>query len=327
MDVTSLDGAVQYFCTQGLAQSTRGTYKSALRRFYDFCAQYSIVSPFPVSEAILCYFTTYLATQNLSPQTIKTYLAGVRHMQITLGLPEPRAFSSLPRLKLVQAGIQRTHAQRTRPPNVRMPITPAILRQMHAQWSPNASDADVAMLWAASTVCFFGFFRAGEITVPSQGSFNPARHLSWGDVAVDSKVSPKVIRVTLKFSKTDQLGKGTEVYLGRTGCSLCPVAATLAYMSARGDQPGQFFRFKNREALTKAKFVHHVRSVLQRAGLPQDEFAGHSFRIGAATAAAKAGLEDSTIRTLGRWNSAAFLVYIRTPRESLAGMSAVLAVS
>ena len=46
-----------------------------------------------------------------------------------------------------------------------------------------------------------------------------------------------------------------------------------------------------------------------------------------ATVLAKAGLEDSTIRTLGRWNSAAFLVYIRTPRESLAGMSAVLAVS
>ena len=163
----------------------------------------------------------------------------------------PTRTSSLPRLKLVQAGIQRTHAKRTHPPNVRMPITPAILRQMHAQWSPNASDTDVAMLWAASTVCFFGFFRAGEITVPSQGSFNPARHLSWGDVAVDSKVSPKVIRVTLKFSKTNQLGKGTEVYLGRTGCSLCPVAATLAYMLARGDQPGQFFRFKNGELLRR----------------------------------------------------------------------------
>ena len=31
-------------------------------------------------------------------------------MQITLGLPEPRAFSSLPRLRLVQSGIQRTLA-------------------------------------------------------------------------------------------------------------------------------------------------------------------------------------------------------------------------
>lgn len=41
----------------------------------------SIIS-FPVSEALLCYFASFLACQQLSPQRINTYLAGVRHMQI-----------------------------------------------------------------------------------------------------------------------------------------------------------------------------------------------------------------------------------------------------
>lgn len=54
---------------------------------------------------------------------------------------------------------------------------------------------------------------------------------------------------------------------------------------------------------------------LQVLGLPWDNFAGHSFRIGAATAAAKAGIEDSVIQSLGRWSSAAFLTYIRILRE------------
>lgn len=249
-------------------------------------------------------------------------------MQVTLGLPEPRAFSSLPRLKLVQAGIQRSHAERvTHPPNIRLPITPTILLKMQQVWSSSASDQDTIMLWAASVLCFYGFFRSGEITTPTANAFNAKKHLSWGDVTIDNPQDPKVLRVTLKFSKTDQLGKGAEVFIGKTGCTLCPIAAVTAYMVARGNQPGQFFKFKDGQPLTKPRFVKHVRSALQKAGLPYNDFAGHSFRIGAATTAARAGIEDSQIRILGRWNSAAFMAYIRSPREGLAGVSKVLAKS
>ena len=53
---------------------------------------------------------------------------------------------------------------------------------------------------------------------------------------------------------------------------------------------------------------------LERMGLPANQFAGHSFRIGEATAAAQAGLEDSVFQALGRWSNAAFMLYIRMPR-------------
>ena len=53
---------------------------------------------------------------------------------------------------------------------------------------------------------------------------------------------------------------------------------------------------------------------------PQGDYAGHSFRIGDATSAALAGVEDSTIQALGRRQSAAFLQYIRMPREQLASI-------
>ena len=59
---------------------------------------------------------------------------------------------------------------------------------------------------------------------------------------------------------------------------------------------GPFFQLKNGGPLTRACFVHKVRAALQAVGLPYDQFAGHSFRIGAATTAAKAGVEDSKIR-------------------------------
>ena len=105
-----------------------------------------------------------------------------------------------------------------------------------------------------------------------------------------------------------------KVYIGRTGDMLCPVAAVLYFMASRGYSEGPFFRFSNGQPLTKAKLTDHIQQALCSLGLPYQDFTGHSFRIGTATMAANAGLEDSVIRTLGRWNSSAFLVYIRTPR-------------
>ena len=287
---------------------------------------YSITIPFPVSEAILCYYATYLAGQQLSPQTIKTYLAGIRHTQILLGLPEPREFSSLPRLRLVQSGIQRSYSQKSPLSNkIRLPITPAILLKIQKHWNPRAKDPDIVMLWAAATVCFFGFFRAGEITTTGVTTFNPATDLAWGDVTIDNASSPQILQIYLKKSKTDQAGKGAHIYIGRTGGELCPVLATLTYMASRGPEPGPFFKFKDDTPLTKAKFSSSIREALLRIGFPYMNFAGHSFRIGAATAAAKVGLEDSTIRKLGRWSSAALMTYIRTSQDKLAEFSRIIA--
>lgn len=78
-----------------------------------------------------------------------------------------------------------------------------------------------SMWWAAAWVCFFGFFRVGEITVPTALSYDPAVHLSWGDVSISK--DQQRLRVFLKQSKTDQYGRGTEVFIGTTEDDLCPV--------------------------------------------------------------------------------------------------------
>jgi len=74
LDITTLDQEVQYLCEQGIASSTRKTYQTALRRFAQFCTLYNVLTPFPVSESLLCYFATHLSRDKLAPQTIKVYL-------------------------------------------------------------------------------------------------------------------------------------------------------------------------------------------------------------------------------------------------------------
>ena len=68
-----------------------------------------------------------------------------------------------------------------------------------------------------------------------------------------------------------------------------------------------------------------VQAALENAGLDRSRYCGHSFRIGAATEAARKGIEDSVIKTLGRWKSLAYLEYIKIPRSDLVHYSSILA--
>ena len=71
----------------------------------------------------------------------------------------------------------------------------------------------------------------------------------------------------------------------------------------------------------RESFVKGVRAALAAADIDSQGCSGHSFRIGAATAAAAAGVPVHTIKILGRWTSDAYLLYVRTPWETLASMS------
>ena len=154
---------------------------------------------------------------------------------------------------------------------------------------------------------FFSFFCAGEITVPTASSFDPVVHLAWGNISISD--DSRMLRVFLKHSKTDQYGRGVEIFIGRTGDLLCPVEAVSTYVSCQGSIAGLFFRSEDGVLLMKAQFVGIVRSALVRASVSVLGYSVHSFRIGAATAAAEAGIPDSTIQALGHWLSSAFLSY------------------
>ena len=180
------------------------------------------------------------------------------------------------------------------------------------------------MVWAASLLCFFGFLRSGEITIPSLHSYDPSVHLNYKDISVDDPSNPSIIKVHIKASKTDPFRKGVDIYVGKTSHLLCPVSALLSYLAIRGSQEGLLFQFQDNSPLTKSRFVTKFRQLLDQAEIDSTLYASHSFRIGAATTAAANGVEDSTIQTLGRWKSSAYLSYVRIPPEQLAALSVSL---
>ncbi len=226
--------------------------------------------------------------------------------------------SGLPRLHYVLRGIRKAEASKAGPVRERRPITPDLLRKIRGVWNPRAEEHNILMLWAACCLAYFGFLRVGEFTVPTDEAFDASVHLSWGDVRVDSVAHPSRVEVRIKASKMDHFRQGVSVFLGKVASDICPVGALLAYIVRRGATPGPFFRLEDGRPLTRQRLVAAVKDALEKAGVPPGKYNGHSFRIGAATTAAARGVEDSMIKTLGRWKSLAYLEYVKIARSQLA---------
>jgi hypothetical protein len=64
------------------------------------------------------------------------------------------------------------------------------------------------MLWAVCCVCFFSFFRLGELIPASDTAYDVSRHVQLSNLAADCPHKPTVLSIHLRWAKTDQLGRG-----------------------------------------------------------------------------------------------------------------------
>lgn len=301
---------------QGLAPSTRKVYASAQRKFVDFCTQLGRVhtngSPCPADEWTLCLFVSSLSN-TVQQSSIKVYLSAVRSLHIELGFPDPLV--NCLRLQRVVRGVKRCQGSSQ---YQRLPITDSVMFVIFK--SLDMSLPDHCMFWAACSLAYFGFLRSAEFTVPSLAAFDSNIHLGVRDIAVDSHHSPTCLRVNIKASKTDPFRSGCAIFIGTGKVPLCAVDAVVSYLKQRGNAEGPLFLLSNGQPLTRAFLTDWIRKIVAAAGL-SGNYSSHSFRIGAATVAARNGVPDHAIQALGRWSSNAYQGYIRTPAETLAGFS------
>lgn len=122
----------------------------------------------------------------------------------------------------------------------------------------------------------------------------------------------------LRNSKTDPFSKG----LGITNFeNLKSVHYMLLYLELRKlfdcDQFSPLFIDSERSCLpiTRDKIIQHLMELLRRSRFFGQNYSSHSFRIGAATTAAAAGIEDHVIKELGRWSSDCYMRYVCTDRQ------------
>ncbi len=105
-------------------------------------------------------------------------------------------------------------------PRTRLPITIQVFESIIRGYLSSSAHPCRVLIWAIAATALFGFFRLGELLPESAAAVNPAVSLMWGDVAVDSRDRPTMVKIHLKRSKCDQFGVGADVILGRTGNAL-----------------------------------------------------------------------------------------------------------
>ena len=238
---------------------------------------------FPSAEWLLMLFATWLDhTRKLAPSSVSSYIAAVRSWHIDLGAPDPT--SGATRLARFLRGIRRS---RTSPAVVRLPITNRLM--LVRQSALAVPLFDYIMFWAACCTAFFGFLRVSEFTCSSV--FVPGRHLGFDDIEWDAAGH---YRLFLHTSKTDPFHHGCTILLGPSGHQVCPVAAMSRYLAIRGFTSGPLFICANGTPLSPSMVNAWLRSIFKGAGVPGN-YSSHSFRIGAATFTALAGVPDRVI--------------------------------
>jgi len=118
----------------------------------------------------------------------------VCQLQISKGLPEPRV-DGMAKLSQVLKVIRSLSAGPLK--FTRLPITLKILSCIKDNWEAKGLNDDKIMIWVAMMLCFFGFFRSGEICVPLTGLFDNTKHMTFADITVvaDNHGSLKHLRI------------------------------------------------------------------------------------------------------------------------------------
>lgn len=105
-----------------------------------------------------------------------------------------------------------------------------------------------------------------------------------------------------KNFKHNSSGQPKYISFSHGPCKISAVDALVQYLEMRKGVQGPLFILSIGPQLTKAMFNTTLQKCLLSCGLDSARYKGHSFRIGAATAAAQNGCTDAQIRLMGRWN-------------------------
>lgn len=300
---------------QAYAAGSVKNMKCQWRAFILFCLYFEF-EPLPVSLEVLCLYAQFLGRSFKSPDSIKSYISGVKLLHLFHDMEFPHSSSFI--LKLTFRGLAKGLAHL---PRRAAAMTPDLLLRIFEVLDMSCQIDQV--FWALFLVAFFLMARKSNLVPRSAKDFDPRKQLQRRDILV----SRDTIMVALKWSKTNQCGSRLlqVPLMAVPGSVLCPVEAYTNMVSAvpaKGRSPAFCIPVGGTVVpVVYGHFQSFLRTVIAKVGGDPAAYSTHSFRRGGASWAFKSKVPADLVQVHGDWRSDAYKVYLNCDVEQRASVS------
>ncbi|WP_420722500.1 site-specific integrase [Hwanghaeella sp. LZ110] len=222
----------------------------------------------------------YLASQagHLAVSTLRRRVAAISAIHEAKGLPNP---TNTKLIKATLRGIQRAHGV---PQNQ---VSPLLVEDLTHIICLMGNDVKSLRNKALLLIGFAGGLRRSELVALDRD---------------DIEVARQGIIVTIRRSKTDQLGEGRRIGIPNARGPHCPALSLEKWLQRIPDSPGPIFRPVTKAGqirdtrLSTEAIAKIVKGAVTLIGLDSASYSGHSLRAGLATSAAMHGVSTIAIR-------------------------------
>ena len=290
--------AARDYRSKAKAPNTVRAYTSDWCQFEAWCDERGL-DPLPARPEAVATWLAALAMAGKADSTIERHLAAIGWKHGQEGLVPPKLRDPHRVIADTLAGIRRD--QRARPSRRKTAIAASDLAAMIAAAEGPGSRAvrDRAVL----ALGLAGALRRSELVRLQRD---------------DLEFVAKGVKLTLRHSKTDQLGQGQMIGVPN-GSRLKPVERLRTWLAVRGDGEGPlFFQIDPQGGMTdKPMSDRSVARLIQRyaakVGIDPETVGGHSLRAGFLTEASRAGATLAKMQEVSRHKKVEVLLgYVRS---------------
>ncbi|KAJ3835481.1 hypothetical protein F5878DRAFT_543078, partial [Lentinula raphanica] len=302
------------------AEGTLQAYASGLLAFHAYCDARNLSESqcTPCSSDLL---QSWIATMagTYAGTSVKNYVHGLKAWHIMHGIEWTIDKAGLDTIIRGAESLQPEKSKRKK----WIPFTENYIEQILGEF--NLDDPFDAACGACLTTGFYCAARVGELTVPTLKAFNPRKHVTTSQIrrATDRNGFETTV-IHVPSTKTSQI-EGEDIYFSRQLNAADPERWLNNHLAVNKPEPNEhLFSYQHqsgggkasRRPLTKAAFIQKLQKVARNKGL--QVLQGHGIRIGATLEYLLRGVPFNAVRVIGRWQSDAFLLYLRKHAEIMA---------